>query len=93
MTLTKSTLAAALATMFIGGLSVNTATAAPKWSDISAVTHSNVSAGTKVVGSDAYSRTDLSAVTHGRSSADEKQVGRYSSDNYSPTDITTITHN
>lgn len=94
MTRTKSTVTATLALVFIGGLSMGPASAATKWSDLSAVTHgSGATVGTKVVGSDAYSRTDLSAITHGSGTSGKKQVGRYSSDNYSPTDITSITHN
>jgi hypothetical protein len=94
MTSTRNTIAATVAALFIGGVTMNTASAAAKWSDLTAVTHgSGATVGTKVVGSDAYSRTDLSAVTHGSDTTGTKQVGRYSSDNYSPTDITTITHN
>ena len=94
MTRTKNTIAATLAALFVGGLTMNAASAATKWSDLTAVTHGgSATAGMKVVGSNAYGRTDLSAVTHGSDSSGQKQVGRYSSDNYSPTDITTITHN
>ena len=94
MTRTKNTIAATLAALMIGGLTINPAAAAAKWSDISSVTHGN---GTMVEptvgGSDAFSRTDLTAVTHGSQSMEAKQIGRFASKNYRGSDITAITHN
>jgi len=94
MTRTNSTVAATLTALLIGGLTISPASAATKWSDISAVTHGGgATAQPKAGSSDAYSRTDLSAVTHGSKSTAAEQIGRFSSDNYSASDITSITHN
>jgi hypothetical protein len=94
MTHTRNTIAATFAAIVIGGLTMSHASAATKWSDISAVTHGGgATAQPKAGSSDAYSRTDLSAVTHGSKSTAAKQIGRFSSDNYSASDITSITHN
>ena len=93
MTRTKNMIAIATA-MLVGGLMVNPASAANKWSDISSVTHgSGAMATPEVGGKDAYNRTDLSAVTHRSASQQATQVGRYSEKNYRASDITSITHN
>ena len=94
MTRTKNTIAATFTALVFGGLMINPASAAVKFSDISSVTHGNgAMAQPTVGGSDAFSRTDLSAVTHGSASMEARQVGRYSGKNYSRSDITAITHN
>jgi len=93
VTRTHNTITATFAALMIGALTMNPASAAANWSDISAVTHGGVTSGAKIVGTDEFNRTDLSAVTHGSRTTGEKQIGRFSSDNYSPTDITSITHN
>ncbi len=90
---TKNMIAIAAA-MLVGGLMINPASAASKWSDISSVTHGSGAMTTpEVGGKDAYSRTDLSAVTHLSASQQATQVGRYSEKNYRASDITSITHN
>ena len=95
MTRTKSSIFATFAALLIGGLVINPASAAVKWSDISAVTHSagTATALPQVGGFDAFSRTDVSAVTHGAVPVEAKQVGRTSARNYSRSDVTAITHN
>ena len=95
MTRTKSRIAATFAALLIGGLMINPASAAVKWSDISSVTHG---AGTETVlpqvgGSHAFSDTDVSAVTHDAVSTEAKKVGRTSARNYSRSDVTAVTHN
>lgn len=95
MSRSKSTIAVTLAAVLIGGLMINPASAAVRWSDISSVTHGTETdtALPHIGGSDAFSRTDVSAVTHGSVHEDVKQVGRISIRNYSRSDITAVTHN
>lgn len=93
MTRTKNVIAIAAA-MLVGGMMINPATAATKWSDISSVTHGSEAMAKPVVGGkDGFARTDLSAVTHGSASQEVTQVGRYAEKNYRASDITSITHN
>jgi len=94
MTRTKNTIAATFAALLIGGLMINPASAAVKWSDISAVTHS---ANTKSIlphvgGPKLFNRSDVSAVTHRSAPSAVLPVGR-SGKNYSRNDITAVTHN
>ena len=94
MTRTKNTIAATFAALLVGGLMINPASAAVKFSDISSVTHGSAEmAQPTTSGADRFSRTDLTAVTHAAGSAEAKQVGRYSGKNYSRSDITSVTHN
>ena len=94
MTLTRNMIAAMFATLFVAGLTISSASAAVRWSDISSVTHSNAPTVLPTTGgSDAFSSTDLSAVTHGSVEAEARQVGRVSPKNFSRGDISSVTHN
>jgi hypothetical protein len=87
-------IAAMFATLFVAGLTISSASAAVKWSDISSATHSNAPTVLPTTGgSDVFSRTDWSAVTHGSVAAEARQVGRISQKNFSRSDITSVTHN
>lgn len=93
MILDKSTLAATLATVALGALMINPASAAYKWSDISSVTNRNEpEVHTVAGGKESFSRTDLTAVTHKKLSGKPKQVGRISMSNYRGSDLTKVTH-
>ena len=96
MKLTKTTLAATLAALMIGGLSVNSASAAVKtWGDLTFTTHGAVAdevSALNPVTSQQYSRTDISAITHG----DSAEASTYTADstgNYGWSDISSVTHN
>ncbi|MDX1409626.1 MAG: hypothetical protein R3330_15870 [Saprospiraceae bacterium] len=89
----KSTLAATLAILVFGALTINSASAVTEWSDLSSVTNR----GTQVVhpkagGQEEFSRSDLSAVTHKGVGGTAKQIGHVSASNYRSSDITSVTH-
>ena len=93
MSRTKDFLVATLAVLVFGMLTLNTASAASKWSDISFVT--NVGTGmvhTKAGGPEKFSPTDLSSVTHRGVGGKAKEIGHYVPANYRGSDLTTITH-
>jgi len=96
MKLNKNTFAATVAALLIGGLSINSASAAVKtWGDLTFTTHGPVADQVSPFNSTAtqqYSRTDISAVTHG----DSVEASTYtagSAGNYGWSDISSITHN
>lgn len=95
MTRTKNTIAASFAALLIGGLLMNPASAAVKWSDISAVTHDSAAATLNVDAgrADQFSRADLSSVTHKAVAAGTKPITKASGKNFSRNDISAVTHN
>lgn len=96
MKLTKNILAASFAALLIGGLSVNSASAAVKsWGDLTLTTHGSIADEVNPFGpvtGQTYSRSDISAITH-RGSAGVSTYNRVAANNYGWSDISSVTHN
>jgi len=93
MIVSKSTLIATFAAVVLGAAMITPASAASKWSDISAVTNRNEpTIHPTVGGKESFSPTDLSAVTHKNLPNNPKQISHVSSANYSGSDLTAVTH-
>ena len=99
MTFTKNTIAATFAAVVIGGLTINSASAAVPaygWSGISSVTHEgSAPSGITQIGhiSGEFSRNDISTITHKSVPVGVKSMAKASLNGYSRNDITAITHN
>ena len=96
MKFNKNTFAATVAALLIGGLSVNSASAAVKtWGDLTFTTHGPVAEEISPFNGAAnqqYNRTDISAITHGES-VEASTFTAGSAGNYGWSDISSITHN
>ncbi len=93
MILNKRTVATTLAAVVFGALSINPASAANRWSDISSVTNGgNEMIHPTAGGKESFSPTDLTAVTHGNLTGKPMQIGHVSAANYRSTDLTSVTH-
>ena len=91
MKLTKSTVAATLAALLIGGLAISPASAAVR-RDLNSVTHGSIQEQANPFGpvkGKRYSRSDIAAVTHKASASS----GRLEGNQFSWSDISAVTQN
>ena len=97
MTRTKNTIAATFAALFIGGLVINPASAAVKWSDISSVTHGATTTETaqQQYGrlSDFYKWSDKASLSTRRVGTTIQPMGQSDNKSAKWSDLTAITHN
>jgi hypothetical protein len=98
MTRTTSTVAATLTALLIGGLTMNIAAAAQRWSDISSVTHGDAYNGTKEqqfgrLSGDFYKWSDKGSLSKSRVGTSPKPVAQSGAANANWSDLTSITHN
>jgi len=97
MSLSKSTVTATLALLFIGGLSIAPASAAQHWSDISSVTHGETTTETaqQQYGrfSDFYKWSDKASLSTRRVGTTIQPMGQSDNKSAKWSDLTAITHN
>jgi hypothetical protein len=98
MTRTKNTIVATFATLLIGGLTMSSALAAQRWSDITYVTHGAASGEMKQQQSgrlpgDFYKWSDKGSLSKSRVGTSPKPVAQSGATNASWSDLTSTTHN